>query len=61
VFAEFTGPFNTLHQPLRVSVVAWGFWLVCALAEAATIALIMEPRSGRPAVENSSSASKMNA
>jgi hypothetical protein len=27
VFSEFMGPFNVLHQPLSLSVVAWGFGL----------------------------------
>lgn len=37
VFAEFIGPFNTMHQPLRVSVLAWCFWAVPAIAQALAI------------------------
>jgi hypothetical protein len=44
VFSEFMGPFNVLHQPLRLSVVAWSFWAVSAVAEAYAIAIVQ----GRP-------------
>jgi hypothetical protein len=46
VFSEFIGPFNVLHQPLYLSVVAWAFWAVPATAEAFAIATILE-RSSR--------------
>jgi hypothetical protein len=46
VFSEFMGPFNVLHQPLYLSVVAWAFWAVPALAEAFVIVAILE-RPGR--------------
>ncbi len=42
VFAEFMGPFNTLHQPLRISVLAWSFWAVCAFAEAFAIVYLLD-------------------
>jgi hypothetical protein len=49
VFAEFMGPFNVLHQPLGVSVVAWAFYAVCALAEAYAIVFVLDRgRSRRP-------------
>lgn len=43
VFAEFMGPFNVLHQPLYLSFVAWAFWAVPALGEAAAIVAVVEP------------------
>jgi hypothetical protein len=42
VFSEFMGPFNVLHQPLQLSVVAWGFWAVSAVAEAYTLVYILD-------------------
>lgn len=53
VFSEFMGPFNVLHQPLHLSVVAWAFWAVPALLEAAAIAAVLVHRpvvaaGGRP-------------
>ena len=48
VFAEFMGPFNTMHQPLRLSALAWLFWAVCAIAEAYAIVLVMDRRRHRP-------------
>lgn len=42
VFAEFMGPFNVLHQPLALSVLAWAFWAVCAAAEAYAVVLVLE-------------------
>lgn len=42
VFSEFMGPFNVLHQPLGLSVVAWGFWAVPALAEGFAIACALD-------------------
>jgi hypothetical protein len=42
VFSEFMGPFNVLHQPLSLSVVAWGFWAVSAVAEAYTLVFILD-------------------
>ncbi|MGH9159927.1 MAG: hypothetical protein ACRD2X_08070 [Vicinamibacteraceae bacterium] len=47
VFAEFMGPFNVLHQPLRLSAIAWSFWAVAAVAEAVGIVYVLE---GRPVV-----------
>jgi hypothetical protein len=49
VFAEFMGPFNTLHQPLYLSVVAWAFWAVSAFAQAFAIVAVLERRSREPA------------
>jgi uncharacterized membrane-anchored protein len=40
VFSEFIGPFNVLHHPLELSLVAWGFWAVPALAEGFAIACV---------------------
>lgn len=45
VFAEFMGPFNTLHQPLYLSVLAWAFWAVPAFGEAFVIAAVLESRT----------------
>lgn len=42
VFSEFMGPFNVLHQPLYLSVVAWAFWAAPALAEAFAIVTVLE-------------------
>jgi hypothetical protein len=42
VFSEFIGPFNVLHQPLSLSVVAWGFWAVSAVAEAYTLVYVLD-------------------
>jgi hypothetical protein len=42
VFAEFMGPFNVLHQPLSLSVVAWAFWAVCSLAEAYVLVFVLD-------------------
>jgi hypothetical protein len=42
VYAEFIGPFNVLHQPLSVSVIAWAFWAVSALFEGYAIAYVAE-------------------
>lgn len=42
VFAEFMGPFNVLHQPLYLSVLAWALWAVCAFAEALTLVLVLD-------------------
>lgn len=42
VFSEFMGSFNVLHQPLYLSVVAWGFWAVPAVAEAFAITTVLE-------------------
>lgn len=47
VFAEFIGPFNTMHQPLRLSVLAWCFWAVPAFTQALAIVGV----SGRGQVE----------
>jgi hypothetical protein len=50
VFSEFMGPFNVLHQPLYLSVVAWAFWAVPAIASAAAIVTVIErpPRHAVP-------------
>ncbi len=45
VFSEFMGSFNVLHQPLTLSVVAWSFWAVAAVAEALAIVYALERRS----------------
>lgn len=50
VFSEFIGPFNTMHQPLYISVIAWGFWAVAAALEATAIVAILE-RGSAPAGE----------
>jgi hypothetical protein len=42
VFSEFMGPFNVLHQPLALSVIAWSFWSVAAVAEAYSIVYVLE-------------------
>jgi hypothetical protein len=42
VFSEFIGPFNVLNQPLQLSVVAWGFWAVSAVAEAYTLVYVLD-------------------
>ncbi len=42
VFSEFMGPFNVLHQPLYLSVLAWSFWAVPATGEAFAIVAILE-------------------
>jgi hypothetical protein len=42
VFSEFMGPFNVLHQPLYLSVVAWAFWAVPAVGAAAAIVTVVE-------------------
>lgn len=49
LFAEFIGPFNVLHQPLSVGVIAWAFWAVSALFEGYAIACVAEwGRPGHP-------------
>jgi hypothetical protein len=55
VFSEFMGPFNVLHQPLYLSVVAWAFWAVPALAEAFAITTVLERSSRNPAPTPASS------
>src|SRR5262245_34739875 len=40
VFAEFIGPFNVLHQPPALSLVAWAFWAIVALMEGYAIASV---------------------
>jgi hypothetical protein len=42
VFAEFMGPFNVLHQPFSLSVVAWVFWALCSLAEAYVLVFVLD-------------------
>jgi hypothetical protein len=46
VFSEFIGPFNVLHQPLALSVIAWAFWAVCALLQGYMIAYVAERGRG---------------
>jgi hypothetical protein len=49
VFSEFIGPFNVLHQPLNVRVVAWALWAVPALlAEGMTIAYVLDRARATP-------------
>jgi hypothetical protein len=55
VFSEFMGPFNLLHQPLPLSVIAWGFWAVAALLEAVVIVAVLE-RGARAASPGSTRA-----
>jgi hypothetical protein len=55
VFSEFMGPFNVLHQPLNLSVLAWSFWAVPALAEGFAIAYVLDAAS--PAREPTRAAS----
>ena len=45
VFSDFMGPFNVLHQPLYLSVLAWTFWAVPALLEAAVIVAVLDRRT----------------
>jgi hypothetical protein len=52
VFSEFMGPFNVLHQPLQLSVVAWGFWAVSAVAEAYTLVYILDRGRSQPASQH---------
>jgi hypothetical protein len=54
VFSEFMGPFNVLHQPLQLSVVAWGFWAVSAVAEAYTLVYILDRGRSQPASQHAS-------
>jgi hypothetical protein len=42
VFSELIGPFNVLHQPLSLSVIAWAFWAISALLEGYAIAFVAE-------------------
>ncbi len=44
VFWEFFTPFNQLGEPLGLVVVELAFWAIIALAEAFTIALLIERR-----------------
>jgi hypothetical protein len=55
VCSEFMGPFNVLHQPLYLSVVAWGLWAVPALAEAFAIVAVLDRPSPNPAPTTTSS------
>jgi hypothetical protein len=54
VFSEFMGPFNVLHQPLSLSVVAWGFWAVSAVAEAYTLVYVLDQGRSQPASQHAS-------
>jgi hypothetical protein len=54
VFSEFIGPFNVLHQPLSLSVVAWGFWAVSAVAEAYTLVYVLDRGRSQPASQHAS-------
>jgi hypothetical protein len=58
VFSEFMGPFNVLHQPLPLSVIAWGFWAVAALLEALVIVAMLE-RGTRAATPGRTSAQQL--
>jgi hypothetical protein len=50
VFSEFMGPFNVLHQPLYLSLLAWTFWAVPAAGEALAIVAVLErPARLKPA------------
>lgn len=40
VFSEFIGPFNVLHQPPALSLIAWAFWAIAALMEGYAIAAV---------------------
>lgn len=42
VFSEFMGPFNVLHQPLYLSVIAGSFWSLAAAAEAFGIVWVLD-------------------
>jgi hypothetical protein len=42
VFSEFMGSFNVLHQPLSLSVLAWGLWAVSAVAGAYTLVYVLD-------------------
>jgi len=48
VFSELVGPFNVLHQPLSLSVIAWAFWAVAAVLEGYAIAFVAEQRWPAP-------------
>jgi hypothetical protein len=58
VFSEFMGPFNVLHQPLYLSVVAWSFWAVSAAAAAFAIAYVHDRRSEWPDSKRPAAASQ---
>jgi hypothetical protein len=45
LFWEFFTPFNQLGEPLELIALELSFWALIALAEGATITLIMEGRS----------------
>jgi hypothetical protein len=58
VFAEFMGPFNVLHQPLALSVLAWAMWAGCAFAEAYALVFVLdrgEVATAAPAVADRTS------
>jgi hypothetical protein len=42
VFSEFMGPFNVLHQPQYLSVIAWLFWALAGAAEAFGIVWVLD-------------------
>lgn len=46
-FWEFFTPFNLFGEPLRLVALELLFWALIAIAEAFTIAIVMEHRSGR--------------
>jgi hypothetical protein len=54
VFSEFIGPFNVLHQPLSLSAVAWGFWVVSAVAEAYALVYVLDRGRSQPAGQDAS-------
>jgi hypothetical protein len=49
VFAEFMGPFNVLHQPFSLSVVAWAFWALCSFAQAYVLVFVLDRGTSRRA------------
>jgi hypothetical protein len=49
LFFEFLGPFNVLHEPLRVQVWELLFWALSCTAEAAVIVVLVSPRIRLPA------------
>jgi hypothetical protein len=59
VFSEFIGPFNVLHQPPALSVIAWAFWAFSALLEGYAIAFVAE--RARPALMDGRAATVLHA
>jgi hypothetical protein len=52
------GAVQRLHQPLPLSVIAWGFWAVAALLEAVVIVAVLE-RGARAASPGSARAQQL--